>query len=83
MSKAKSIFVTAIMAIMLAVILAGLAVIEKKAYFGMVTTLAVYGFIRASIDLCGWLQKEPADPQHLSDGDIWSHDDEFSNLKEE
>lgn len=81
MNKGKSIFVTAVMAIMLAVILAGAAMIEPKAYAILAAVLAVYGFLCGCRDVCGWLQKEPTEPQHLGErvsADPFAYDDEFT-----
>ena len=80
MSKVKSIFVTAVMAVMLAVILAGAAVIEPKAYAILAAVLTVYGFLCGCRDVCGWLQKDPPEPKHLSqetvEADPFEQDDE-------
>lgn len=78
MSKVKSIFVTAVMAVMLAVILAGAAMIEPKAYAILAAVLAVYGFLCGCRDVCAWLQQKPAEPKHLEtiQGDPFAYDNE-------
>jgi hypothetical protein len=55
MSKNKSIFVTLVMAVMLALILVGAYRIEEKAFFGILAALAGYGFLRGAGDLCRWM----------------------------
>jgi len=83
MSKVKSIFVTAVMAVMLALILVGLHQIEPKAHTALTVLLAVYGFLCGAMNLCGWLQKEPSEPKHLSqetvEADPFEHDDESTD----
>lgn len=80
MSKAKSIFITAVMAVMLSVILVGAYMIEPKIHTGISLALMLYGFFRGSFDLCAWLQKEPAaEPKHLETvqgEDPFAYDDE-------
>ena len=79
MSKTKSIFVTAVMAVMLALILVGLHQIEPKAHTALTVLLAVYGFLCGAMNLCGWLQKgEPAEPKHLEtvEADPFARDSE-------
>lgn len=80
MSKVKSIFVTAVMAVMLALILVGLHQIEPKAHTALTVLLAVYGFLCGAMNLCGWLQKESTEPKHLTqetvEADPFEQDDE-------
>lgn len=82
MSKNKSIFVTLIMAAMLALILAGAYRIEEKAFFGILAALAGYGFLRGAGDLCRWMQSEPkpietVEAEQVDPDDPFAHDDEF------
>jgi len=78
MSKVKSIFVTAVMAIMLALILVGLHQIEPKAHTALTVLLALYGFLCGAMNLCTWLQQKPAEPKHLEtiQGDPFAYDNE-------
>lgn len=60
MSRNKSLFITLIIAAMLALILVGAQRIEEKVFFGILAGLAGYGFLRGAGDLCRWMQaKEP------------------------
>lgn len=80
MNKAKAILVTAIMAVMLALILVGLYTLHPLAHKVLATLLAVYGFVIGAGNLCGWLQKEQAEPQHLSESaDPFARDDESAD----
>lgn len=80
MNKAKAILVTAVMALMLALILVGLYLLQPTAHRAVATLLAVYGFIVGAGNLCGWLQKEEQEPQHLSESeDPFAHDDESAD----
>lgn len=80
MSRNKSIFVTLVMAAMLAVILAGAYKIETRAFFGLLAVLAGYGFIRGSGDLCRWMQRKEAPAKERleePETDPFAHDDEM------
>ena len=58
MSKAKSIFVTALVAVMLATIVIGAYLLEVIVWAWIVGALAVYGLVSGSVKFCLWLQKE-------------------------
>ena len=82
MSKNKSIFVTLVMAVMLALILVGAYRIEEKAFFGILAGLASYGFLRGAGDLCRWMQAEPkpietVEAEQVDPDDPFAYDDEF------
>ena len=82
MSKNKSIFVTLVMAVMLALILVGAYRIEEKAFFGILAALAGYGFLRGAGDLCRWMQAEPkpietVEAEEVNVDDPFAYDDEF------
>lgn len=80
MSRNKSIFLTLIMAAMLAVILACAYKIETRAFFGLLGVLAGYGFIRGSGDLCRWMQRQEAPAKERleePETDPFAHDDEL------
>ena len=59
MNKGKSIFVTALVAGMLAAIAVGLYLLHSKAYLVIAGFLCVYGFLCAAFNFCQWLGKEP------------------------
>lgn len=60
MSKGKSVFVTMLVALMLAAILVGLYKLESiKAFMLIAGLLGGYGFVSASFSFCRWLRKEP------------------------
>ena len=84
MSKNKSIFVTLVMAVMLALILVGAYRIEEKAFFGILAALAGYGFLRGAGDLCRWMQAEPkpvetVEAEQVDPDDPFAYDDEFAD----
>lgn len=56
MSKPKSIFVTVLVALMLAMILTGMVMLKIKAYMVIAGIFSVYGFICGSYAFCQWLQ---------------------------
>lgn len=63
MNKSKSIFVTALMALMLAAIIAGLYLLQKGAFAILAGLLALYGFICGAVNLCRWLERgAPTEP---------------------
>lgn len=85
MSRNKSIFITLVMAAMLAVILVGAHKFETRAFYALLALLAGYGFLRGSGDLCRWMQsKEKPIPViegeevKIEDEDPFAHDDEFA-----
>lgn len=82
MSKAKSIFITAVMAVMLALIVVGLYKIDPRAHTAVLVLLAVYGYLCGAQNLCSWLQQTPAaEPKHLEtvEADPFSSDDEYED----
>lgn len=86
MSRNKSIFVTLIMATMLAVILVGAHEFEEKAFYALLALLACYGFLRGSGDLCRWMQSKEkpievvqGEEVNLDVEDPFAHDDEFAD----
>ena len=58
MSKGKSIFVTALVAVMLAAIIIGLYLLKNRAYLIIAGLLGLYGFLCAAFNFCQWLGKE-------------------------
>lgn len=58
MDKRKSVFVTALCAAMLAVIVAGMHKILMVGFWIIVGAFALYGFARCAVDFCGWLGAE-------------------------
>lgn len=58
MSKAKSIFVTVLVAVMLATIVIGAYLLEVIVWAWIVGALAVYGLASGAVKFCLWLQKE-------------------------
>jgi hypothetical protein len=88
MSRNKSIFITLVMAVMLAVILVGAHKFEARAFYVLLALLAGYGFLRGSGDLCHWMQsKEKPIPViegeevKIEDEDPFAHDDEFAETE--
>ena len=79
MGKGKSTLVTAIVAVMLALIIAGLYMLKMKACMIMVIALAVYGYISFAGTFCRWLEKEPT----LLPVADWKPDEEFEATYEE
>lgn len=62
MSKRKSIFVTAICAVMLLLIIFGLYALDMKAgFFAIVGVLALYGFAVCAVAFCQWLSEKPVE----------------------
>lgn len=98
MSKAKSVFVTALVALMLAAIIAGMYLLQYKAYLIIIGLAGVYGYICASFNFCHWLGKEspllppppnvcpPMEKENYHDA-LWEPDHEwthkFNKLKSE
>lgn len=78
MNKKKAVFVT----ILLAVLLAALDVcLFKIAFIGFAIVtgiLALYGFYRCSIDFYGWLGKEPATSETSLELPVFSNEREFT-----
>ena len=59
MNKTKSTFVTIIIAVMLAVITAGLYKLFLPGFIAITGALAAYGFFHSASDFNRWLRKEP------------------------
>jgi len=84
MNRNKSVFITLVMAVMLAVIMAGAYKIEIRAFYVLLAVLAVYGFLRGAGDLCRWLQekdKPRLETVEAEEVDPFAHDDEFGDCK--
>ena len=87
MNKSKSIFVTALMALMLAAILVGLYVLQPMAHKVLAALLALYGFIVGAGNFCQWLGKdtpllpptEPKTPVY----ETWEPDEEYAGTYDE
>ena len=57
MSKQKSVFVTAIMAVMLAVITFASYKLSMPVFIALVSILSAVGFASSAVAFCKWLQK--------------------------
>lgn len=64
MSKRKSIFVTALLATLIAALDFCLWKVNLIAFVALTGALALYGFIRCAVDFSGWLNKEPSTEEH-------------------
>lgn len=62
MSKRKSVFVTALLAVLVASLDVCLFSINKIGFAALTGTLALYGYTRIALDFCGWLKQEPKEP---------------------
>ena len=62
MSKSKSITVTVLCAVMLAVIIAGMYLLHLKAWMILAGLLGVYGYVSCASAFCRWLRQE--EPEH-------------------
>lgn len=84
MSKSKSIFVTALVALMLAAILVGLYLLQMRVYMIFMGLLGLYGFLCGAFNFCQWLGKEqsplPLPPQikERPSRETWQPDDEYT-----
>lgn len=58
MIKSKTTFVTILIALMLAIIDAGLFKLCMPAFVILTGALALYGYFRGAADFCGWLRRE-------------------------
>ena len=89
MSKSKSIFVTALVALMLAAIIVGMYLLKYRAYLIIIGLMGVYGYLCASFNFCQWLGKEtplPPLPQirarekeEQDDMKLWPPDEDWTN----
>ena len=80
MSKHKSVFVTALVALMLAAILVGMYLLHMKAYLIVVGMMGLYGYLCAACAFCRWLLKEPPllpPPHHEAKEDTGKHGSEL------
>lgn len=65
MSKSKSIFVTALVTVMMAAIIVGLYSMQHKVFVVFAGLLGLYGLICAAVNFCRWLEQEaPLMPAH-------------------
>ncbi len=96
MSKNKSIFVTALFAVMLTAILVSLYLLKSKVYLVFIGLLGLYGFLCAASNFCQWLGKESCllPPMRINvkaageeKDDYWKPDPEwaetYNRIKEE
>lgn len=86
MSRNKSIFVTLIIAAMLAVILIGAHRLDERIFGALVALLACYGYVRGAGDVCRWMQAERQpvpviEAEAVDDADPFAHDDEYGDGK--
>lgn len=89
MSKGKSVFVTALVAVMLAAIIVGLFEMESKAFIIIAGFFGIYGFIGGAFGFCSWLRKEQPllpPPQQLrhrqeepDDVKVWQPDPDWTD----
>lgn len=75
MSKRKSIFVTALLAILIAALDACMFKINMIAFAIITGALALYGYIRSAADFSGWLNKEPSTEEHALELPSFERDD--------
>ena len=66
MKLRKAIFVTILMAVMLAVIDICFYVLFNTGFAVLTGTVVVYGFLRGAVDFCRWLCKSEVAPKHLA-----------------
>ena len=78
MSKQKSVFVTVVMAAMLATILYYTYATESVAFYILIGVLAILGFICVASGFCDWCTKEPMMlPASTKKDDLWEADEDF------
>lgn len=87
MSKSKSVFVTALVTVMMAAIIIGLYSIQHKVFVVFAGLLGLYGLICAAVNFCRWLGEESpllpdAQPMRIEpikkvDGEIWQPGSEW------
>lgn len=83
MNRTKAIFVTALMALMLAMIFVGLYMLGYiTAHRVVAGVLGIYGFLCGSAHFCRWLEKEkPLElplPKHTETEKLWEPDQGFT-----
>lgn len=83
MNRSKSIFITLVMAVMLAVITAFAYRIDEKAFVGLVAALAGYGFLRGAGDMCRWLQAKDTPLETIQGEEVRIDDDPFARDDDE
>jgi len=87
MSRNKSIFVTLIIAAMLAVILIGAHRLDERIFGALLALLACYGYVRGAGDVCRWMQSSNErtipviEAEPVDDVDPFAHDDEYGDGK--
>lgn len=79
MSKSKAIFITLLIIAMQSAIAMMAYTTWNRLFIAMMLTLTVFGIVGEAVFLLKWLQEEPTEPQHLSEGDMWAHDDEYAD----
>lgn len=68
MSKTKSIFVTALVFSMLALIVLGAYLLETKVHLWIIGAFALYGLASGTVKFCCWLeQEESLPPAHFGE----------------
>lgn len=78
MNKSKSVFITVIMAVMLAVILYYTYATESVAFPILVGVLAILGFVCVASGFCAWCTKEPPMlPAETKKDQLWEADEDF------
>jgi len=82
MAKNKSVFMTVVVAVMLALILGGAYKFVRVAFFAILAALACYGYLRGAGDLCRWMEAKPKPAKTVEAepvNDPFAHDDEFED----
>lgn len=78
MNRSKSIFVTAIIAILLAVILVGTYTLHSPAYGILILLFGAYGFLCGAANFARWLGREtPLLPARTQQDEDWEPDEDF------
>lgn len=78
MSKSKSVIMTLVVAVMLALILGGAYKFVRVAFFAILAALAFYGYLRGAGDLCRWMEAQPK-PAKTVEAEPVTVDDPFAN----
>lgn len=78
MNKQKSIIVTVIMALMLAVTLFSAWKLSGPMFAALASLLGAYGFLCGAANFCRWLGREtPLLPAQTTKDEAWEADEEF------